>query len=148
MPVTGHVLMRQVTGDEMTTMTTQHDLDRPLSRDELWAVLESITYAPSWTANVVKCPFNEGVDFDLELVGGVADTTQWAEGVRSMLPYAQRFHFADGTTLREVQDELFTKLLRLQAHETAEFLRFNKRAPFHPHRMDGRARLSALGVRA
>lgn len=48
------------------------------------------------------------------------------------------------SSVEELEDLVLLHIARVQLHEMGELVKFDGRAPFHPHRRDGRVRLAHL----
>lgn len=124
----------------MTNIVT----DRRLTTDEVQEFInDHVTYKPGWQLVASDCGFGTvgevGVDIIIE---DMIDTTAWGR-------HGRIEHFPSGGGLHrhvhvgtraDVEDQLIRLLLGVEEHESREFFRVDREAPYHPHRDDGERR--------
>lgn len=108
-----------------------------------------LTYKPAWRIRAELCPWpGDGageVDVWIE-VEGMIDSTAWGRSSRQVPQHVSgNFHVRVGTR-EQVENQLMELIIDAEVHEAREFLRFNRDAPFHPHRTDGVARFRACDL--
>lgn len=99
-------------------------------------VNHELEYKPDWKIRASVCHWGLN-QVDVEVEVQTIDSTDWGRrGMRRDQPLVASFHVEPGPR-SAVEDQLMRGLVDIETHEAREFLRFNKHAPFHPHRTDG-----------
>jgi len=132
-----------------------------MDTNEVVEQLRSLTYLPGWT-------------FDVHPVSTLVDQTLWRvvyrlstepgdvvllvhfeapessdpPGQEALVELARPLVLTprDFGSAEDLEDAVTFHLATVQLHELAELVKWGGRAPFHPHRLDGRRRLRALAA--